>query len=885
MKQLFLSIFSVLIPLFSYTQTTLSGTVKNKRGEPLTVTVTVQAKGSNAITGFTTTDGEGRYSLTYKGTVDSLVVTASGVSVGKHSRIVPNRPGQVDFSIEEKAMELKEVTVTAAPIRRNGDTLSYSVSAYTRQNDRTIEDVLKKMPGIKVDASGTISYNQKPINKFYIENLDLLQGRYGIATKNIEAKDVSTVQVMENHQPIKVLADKVFSDAAAINLKLKESARGKLIMTALAGAGYEPAMWNAELAAMYFASRKQNMTTYKGNNAARDLSAEIGMHRGYDHGYGGGLEDVSMLSVAAPSTPPVGKNRYIDNISNSITTNQLFKLDKDMEMTLSAIYYNDRVEKEGYSLSEQFLPGDSSVRIEESIKSLTRTNNLEMSVKLNSNAEKNFFNNSLNIKGNWNNDRGTGITRSNVGDMNETLSQYLSKPAFSVDNSLDFIKEIGKKNYKIFFSVAYNHSPHNLTVTPANYFGSKNLSSLEQSVVSNNLSSSLRTSYGLKVRNVNIDYGIWGSVDLKGLDTELTGTDTASLFVTAADSLKNDLWYNTCQVGINQNYTYSNNGRLKVTLAIPVVNHTLAINDRIPDKSTQYNRWIINPSLKVSYDLTRELAASMGGNFQKNYGNMGNAYTGYIMHSYRSLLRNTIDHLFESRSGGANISLQYRDAFRQLFFNMGANYGKSWSNLLYGFDYNGIMQVKKTIDQPTQSENYGFNFSGSKGFDFWKTTLNVSGGYSEGRGDQLIQDEILTYRSEGYNAGASINTTPSTFINLSYSFGWSKSWSFSEELPTRFPAIRSQNHSAGIWVNPTKSFGINLSGDYRYNSAVNNRNTTFLDARMRYKNGKTEWELECNNLFNVKQYISASYTNLSTYYYRYNLRPRSLLLNVRFKLK
>jgi hypothetical protein len=195
------------------------------------------------------------------------------------------------------------------------------------------------------------------------------------------------------------------------------------------------------------------------------------------------------------------------------------------------------------------------------------------------------------------------------------------------------------------------------------------------------------------------------------------------------------------------------------------------------------------------------------------------------------------------------------------------------------------MQVKTTINQPTQSGYYGLNFSGSKGYGFWQTTFNISGSYNEGWGEQLIQNRILTYRSEGYNAGASINTTPATFINLTYSIGWSQSRSFSENLSIRFPSITIQNHTTKIWLNPTKSIGINLSGDYRYNSTVKNHNITFFDAKMRYKNKQTEWELECNNLLNVIQYISASYTDLSTYYYRYNLRPRSFLLNVRFKLK
>jgi len=164
----------------------------------------------------------------------------------------------------------------------------------------------------------------------------------------------------------------------------------------------------------------------------------------------------------------------------------------------------------GKHIRKLFLPGDSSVRIEEDVKSLTKTNNLEVALKLKSNAEEKYFNNSLNIKGSWNSDKGTGITRNNVGDLNETLSQHLNKPAFAVDNSLDFIKNIGKKSYRINFSMAYNHSLQNLTVTPANYFGNDNLAALKQSVISDNFSASIRTSYGLKIKNVNMDYGFSG---------------------------------------------------------------------------------------------------------------------------------------------------------------------------------------------------------------------------------------------------------------------------------------------------------------------------------------------------------------------------------------
>lgn len=191
--------------------------------------------------------------------------------------------------------------------------------------------------------------------------IDLLQGRYGIATQNIAAKDVSTVQVMENHQPIKALKDKAFSDAAAINLKLKDSAKGTLTLTALAGAGYKPVLWNAELVAMYFAAGKQNISTYKGNNSGWSVAPEFRVHYEDERVRAG---EGSPLSITEPSTPPVASKRFLYNTSNSVSSNLLFKINKDMELTVNTLYYNDRMEKEGYSLSEQFFPGDTSLRID-----------------------------------------------------------------------------------------------------------------------------------------------------------------------------------------------------------------------------------------------------------------------------------------------------------------------------------------------------------------------------------------------------------------------------------------------------------------------------------------------------------------------------------------
>ena len=73
-----------------------------------------------------------------------------------------------------KNLELKEVVVKSKKIRHSGDTICYNASTYLSKNDKVLEDLLKKMPGISISPDGQISYNGKWITEFYIEGTDML---------------------------------------------------------------------------------------------------------------------------------------------------------------------------------------------------------------------------------------------------------------------------------------------------------------------------------------------------------------------------------------------------------------------------------------------------------------------------------------------------------------------------------------------------------------------------------------------------------------------------------------------------------------------------------------------------------------------------------------
>ena len=81
--------------------------------------------------------------------------------------------GQV-LALAQAETKLKEVAVTSKRLRAANDTLVYSVAGFRQQQDRSIADVIAKMPGLNVAADGTIEYQGRPISKFYVEGMDLL---------------------------------------------------------------------------------------------------------------------------------------------------------------------------------------------------------------------------------------------------------------------------------------------------------------------------------------------------------------------------------------------------------------------------------------------------------------------------------------------------------------------------------------------------------------------------------------------------------------------------------------------------------------------------------------------------------------------------------------
>lgn len=235
------------------------------------------------------------------------------------------------ITLVESSFKLREVSVSSQRIKGTGDTLTYSVTGFRQKQDRSIADVIAKMPGMEVKADGRIEYQGRAINKFYVEGLDLMGAQYGIANKNISADKVVSVQVMQNHQPVRSLRGVSFTDQAALNIVLKDEAKAVWNGAADVGLGYgDDFLYDCRLMGMRFNKKFQTLMMYKNNNTGKDIATEV-----LDlTAQANEISESGIVSMPVTGTPQLNSERYTFNKSHLAAGNWLWRTGQNTELRL-----------------------------------------------------------------------------------------------------------------------------------------------------------------------------------------------------------------------------------------------------------------------------------------------------------------------------------------------------------------------------------------------------------------------------------------------------------------------------------------------------------------------------------------------------------------------
>ena len=886
-------------------QTKLNGTVTTTKSEALAdVSVVLMPKGSENVIGFTFTDDDGRFSLETAAGTDSLTLKVFGLNVEQVSRDIANRTQTVDFIVGEKVTELREVVVNEQKMWGGKDTINYAVSAFASEKDQVIGDVLKKMPGIDVKESGEITYQGKGINKFYIENLDLLQGRYGIATNNIAARDVATVQVLENHQPVRALEDVQFSDRAAINLKLKPEAKGTFSVNARVGAGAtedaqsKPQSSNShpqlsflrdiELAGMFFGRTYQNMTTLKSNNAGHDLTRELTQFNASSM-----PSAESYLSLRMPSPPGIDKGRWLRNDSHAATANNLFKLGKSAQLNVNVIGYTDKEDRESMAETSYLLPGTGTRVITEQMASVRRTDLVEGEVRYNLNEKMRYVNNYLRVAGQRQRSEGIILTPDRV-------EQALSQPSISIGDVFHYIHRTESgKGFETQTNIGYATSPSRLTVErstnestsqPVNERASQ---CQEMTTSTLTVNSTLALLSAFTLGHVKFTPRATVYYQNQQMTSELDWQTSHQPSYIIHQPLDPNLYANNSvfqhfrgMVSADLSYQMR---RVKASLALPLSYNWLNYHDRLREGADKgLARVWLQPTASVQYEPATgwTLNASAGQTYQT--GSPSTLYGGYILRNYRTLTR------YDSRiacswAQTASLNASYKDIFSMFFAGAGVRYSRSQNEVLYGqsfADENSLMATTTMIEMPTTSQRVSMTGDISKGFDWKKLLLKAGVEYGMGTSQYLQQNMVVDVVSNGLNVtGAlSMQITRRLLIDWKGSYGTNQSHTRDGETLT---PVRASTNRFSLNLPLFAGFDMTLAHEFYYNSATVGDDKTFslTDAALSYKWKRTTWTLTCGNIFNTRSYVTAYHNAINTYYSAYAIRPANLLLKASFRLK
>ncbi|MCH3884128.1 TonB-dependent receptor [Tenacibaculum aquimarinum] len=224
----------------------ISGTVfSDKEQTPIeSATIHLEKAKDSAIVSYTITDEKGNFSLEGKSFHNNLKLFVSFVGMQSYSKVITLTKSNFNLgriNLKEDDNLLQEVVVKSrAPITIKKDTLEFNVKSFKTKKDANVEDLLKKLPGVEVDAEGKITVNGKEVNKILVNGKPFFGNDPSITTKNLTKDIIEKVQITNTKTKSEgFTGEKGDGNNKTINLTIKKENNKGWFGRVSAGAGTE----------------------------------------------------------------------------------------------------------------------------------------------------------------------------------------------------------------------------------------------------------------------------------------------------------------------------------------------------------------------------------------------------------------------------------------------------------------------------------------------------------------------------------------------------------------------------------------------------------------------------------------------------------------------
>ena len=848
MKHVLLFSLFLIVSLASFgQQTVVTGClVDNESGEGIP-SASCRALNSNGrLSTYTLTDDKGRFSLSLKDDGKTIEFCCVGY---KTKRIPRDKLGKdATVRMQPEATMLKEVTVKVKPIEVHKDTINYNVSAFADKNDHYLEDVLKKLPGIRVADDGTISYKGSSINNLNIEGQSLLGNRYNQATRNLPVEAIAQVQVMENDQPIRALKDRVPSQKATLNIRLKSGYKAKPFGELVAGGGMgDEALWNAKATVINIQRKNQMLVTVQSNNTGDNLNENALDHID--------ISDISSYEplpsewtpLATTSLLPISRQRSTFNKSVSVGLNQLHKIGTygSLRTNISA-YWDDEHTSDSTFWS---YGGATSASLFENNQKRWKTFTIVPELRYELNAAKTYICDDLTAN--------VGIQKlhNSLLSNNTILLVQQRHTPFQLQNKFRATTHVGENILQIssftrYFRRSEKYAAEDSTETTSTPI-------LAQTITAENFVSrtELATSIPVWRQELNLKYGLFYKMDGADMGEEM---------------LRNHYLKNYVEADMVYKYRKGHvNGSVKGTW----------LYARLPwaEAAPSFNRFIASPTLAWNHKFSPQWSIRLNGAFGKDLSDDVPTTSDY--HSnYRTIVQ-PLDNIGWQKRKSLGLSASYADMVHMVAWNLMGS--MVWISADHTFSYS--YSDEQTLVVPVWKDTRSKRIVLASNFDkTWsRPRLSLKANVSYNRMQQPIMQNAVeqTVISNVCSSTVELRWNKLSWLQASAIQTFNVAWQDKYENMESH-ALKSLLGTYSIYMSPFRTVNVSLKwencvvetahGHYETNAFLDAAADVSLTKRM-------SLALSATNLLNKNHYTQATYDGLNYHYFSQPLRGREML--------
>lgn len=846
-----ISLFSLLLALFSFVslysqELKIEGIVKDTLGNRLS-DVSVVAYHEEKVVSYTFTDEAGKFILFVNKGLREIKLTVNLLGFKKMEYPI-NLETDTSFSVEiqltPQVEVLNEVVLEAwEKIKVNRDTITFKVSEFSDQTESVVEDLLKNLPGVEVTQEGVIKVNGRAIDKLLVEGDDMFGSKYKMLSKNLDAKVIDQVQILNNFEDNPVLKSFQDSDKVALNLILKENKKGVWFGNAEFGLGTNSRQnHSANLGLLRKEIKFFNFLNV--NNIGNRGLAQIK-----------NTNAVELTNFNDDLLEP--RSNYkpvrVDNLNDSFfkngedifnnslinTFSVLKNLNKNTKLRNVTYYAYDDIEKRNNNTTDFFLNPETISFFEQNSIGIVN-NYYATQFEIRHAQQNNLF---LSIDTRFENIPGRTLNRLHFN--NERIDQKQSDSQINFFNKISLTKNISKN--KILSVLAYygsNDTRQSLLIQP--------------NVFSDLFNNDPDLTIHQDSKTPQEYYGVSSEILTKGKHSQFS----VKLYANQTDDdLKSDFRFNL-EESLD---TLSNNTRFEHTKVGLASNYQLDLTKKIFFKTSfdlHQNHLEVNSDsenfLLIDFNTGLHSKKTIFGNFGINY-NFSNNLPGlellndnFFLFNYRFFSKG-ISQLQSFKNHSFTFFYTYGDYKKQFLINSFLTY--SFYNNSYGFS----SEVNERTNFNTRTiigggESTNFNLSVNRYIRAFESSLKLSTQHLWFNNQTIVNNQLGNLGN--YNGNVKLQGT--TYFKIPLNFKFYFLFNYSEgEFQNRTSStnynetfIQSVLKISNHWIMDFDARFYNFETD----------SFTFADFALHFNPDKNRWSFKLigSNLLNIKRFSSVN---------------------------